>query len=151
MRRNKRIAAAVGLAVLLLLAGVLYLWQLPREIVLGPVTAEAINPEARTESAALEADLVRTRSLFGKGSLRGSVTVDGMPYFSNDVWSGDGTTDDTGWFFRNWGVFSEAHATVEDAVNLTSDGVVTVWLHDGLLELTQVEGGEVSVFRIPIE
>ena len=151
MSRNKRIAAAVGLALLLIVPGFLYWWQNPQEIVLGPVTAEAINPDARTESAVLEADLIRTRSLFGKGSLRGSVTVDGVTYFSNDLWSGNGATDDTGWFFRNWGVFSENHATVEDAVNLSSDGVVTVWLHDGLLELTRVEGETVAVFRVPLK
>ena len=115
------------------------------------MTAEAINPDAQSVTASIEVDLIRTRAIFGKGSLRGSVTVDGVPYFNNELWSGDGATADTGWFFRNWSVFTAEHATVEDAVNLTSDGVVTVWLHDGLFELTRVEGGSVAVFRIPIK
>ena len=150
MKPNRKIVLTAALILVLLAAGICaVLWQRPREIILGPVTAEAVNPDAAGVSAVVEADLVRQRAIFGGGSLRGSVTVDGVSYFSNEAWSGEGGTDSTGWFFRNWSLFTDVRATVEDAVYLTSDGVVTVWLHDGLLELTRVEGGEVAVFRVP--
>ena len=150
MKPTRKIILTAALALGLLSAGKAAVhWLRPSEISAGPVRAEAVNPDAAGESADVEADLVRQRSLIGQGSLRGSVTVDGVSYFSNDAWSGSDGTADTGWFFRNWDLFTQARATVADAVNLTSDGVVTVWLHDGLLELTRVEGGEVSVFRVP--
>ena len=150
MKPTRKTVLITSLILVLLAAGICaILWQLPRAIVVEPVQAEAVNPDAAGVTAVVEADLVRQRALFGGGSLRGSVTVDGVPYFSNEAWSREGGTDSTGWFFRNWSLFTDAHATVEDAVNLTSDGVVTVWLHDGLLELTRVEGGEVAVFRVP--
>ncbi len=149
MKPNRKTVLITSLIIVILTAGIAaVLWQRPREIAAGPVRAEAVNPDAAGMRAVVEADLVRRRELFGGGSLTGSVTVDGVSYFSNEAWSGEGGTDSTGWFFRNWSLFTDAHATVEDAVNLTSDGVVTVWLHDGLLELTRVEGGEVAVFRV---
>ena len=152
MKPNRKTVLTAALLLVLLAAGICaVLWQRPRAIAVGPVQAEAVNPDAAGVRAVVEADLVRQRELFGGGSLRGSVTVDGVSYFSNEAWSGEGGTDSAGWFFRNWSLFTDAHATVEDAVNLTSDGVVTVWLHGGLLELTRVEGGEVAVFRVPLD
>ena len=152
MKPTRKTLLLTFLILVLLTAGIAaVLWQRPHAIAVGPVQAEAVNPDAAGVTAAVEADLVRQRELFGGGSLRGSVTVDGVAYFSNEAWNGEGGTDGTGWFFRNWSLFTDAHATVEDAVNLTSDGVVTVWLHDGLLELTRLEGGEVAVFRVPLD
>lgn len=150
MKLTRKTVLIASLILVLLTAGICaFLRQRPRAIAVGPVQAEAVNPDAAGVRAVVEADLVRQRELFGGGSLRGSVTVDGVSYFSNEAWSGEGGTDSAGWFFRNWSLFTDAHATVEDAVNLTADGVVTVWLHDGWIELTRVEGGAVSVFRVP--
>jgi hypothetical protein len=151
MKPTRKIVLTAALILVLLAAGICaVLWQRPREIILGPVTAEAVNPDAAGVSAVVEADLVRQRGLFGGGSLRGTVTVDGVSYFGNELWDEGNTSDSAGTFFRRWNAFSPEHATVEDAVNLTSDGVVTVWLHDGALEITRYEGGILTVFRVPV-
>ena len=99
MKPTRKIILNAAFALFLLAAGSsAVLRQQPREITVGPVRAEAVNPDAEGRAAVPEAYLVRRRSLFGKGSLRESVTVDGVDYLSNDAWSGEDTTADTGWF-----------------------------------------------------
>lgn len=151
MKLTRKHLLSAALLLILLTAGLFaVLLTRPREIVVGPVRTEAVNPDAAGTEAVLELDLIRQRGLFGGGSLRGTVTVDGVDYFGNELWDEGNSSDSAGTFFRRWNVFSAEHATVEDAVNLTSDGVVTVWLHDGTLEITRYEGGVLTVFRVPV-
>lgn len=151
MKPTRKTVLITSLILVLLAAGIFaFFWQRPREIVVGPVRTEAVNPDAVGTEAVVEVDLVRRKSLFGGGSLRGTVTVDGVSYFGNELWDEGNSSDSAGTFFRRWNAFSAEHATVEDAVNLTSDGVVTVWLHGGTLEITRYEGGVLTVFRVPV-
>ena len=151
MKPTRKTVLITSLILVLLAAGIFaFFWQRPREIVVGPVRTEAVNPDAAGTEAVVEVELVRQRALFGGGSLRGTVTVDGVSYFGNELWDKGNSSDSAGIFFRRWDAFSAEHATVEDAVNLTSDGVVTVWLHDGILELTRYEGGVLTVFRVSV-
>ena len=151
MKLTRKQLLTAALLLLLLSAGIFaVLLTRPREIVVGPVRTEAVNPDAVGTEAVVEVDLVRRKSLFGGGSLRGTVTVDGVSYFGNELWDEGNSSDSAATFFRRWDAFSAEHATVEDAVNLTADGVVTVWLHDGTLEITRYEGGVLTVFRVPV-